>query len=75
MMVPLVMTPSCVYMVEDGFFFTPKMSRQNVACTQQHHKFHSPPSRRVSHLGRIRQLGITSPHNAQKRHVSDHARR
>jgi hypothetical protein len=31
MTVPLVMTPSVVYMGEEGFFFTPRMSRQKVA--------------------------------------------
>lgn len=31
MMVPLVMTPKLVYMVDVGFFFTPMMGRQNVA--------------------------------------------
>ena len=29
--VPLVMTPSCVKVVDCGFFFTPMMGRQNVA--------------------------------------------
>lgn len=29
--VPLVMTPSVVYRGEEGFFFTPRMGRQNVA--------------------------------------------
>lgn len=31
MTVPLVMTPSVVYSVEEGFFFTPRMGKQNVA--------------------------------------------
>jgi len=32
MTVPFVMTPRVVYMGEEGFFFTPKISRQKVAC-------------------------------------------
>lgn len=31
MMVPFVMTPKLVYMVDVGFFFTPMMGKQNVA--------------------------------------------
>ena len=30
-MVPLVMTPSCVYMGDCGFFLTPMRGRQKVA--------------------------------------------
>ena len=29
--VPFVMTPRLVYSGDDGFFFTPRMGRQNVA--------------------------------------------
>ena len=32
MTVPLVITPSAVYMAEEGFFFTPRMSRWKVVC-------------------------------------------
>lgn len=31
MMVPFVMTPKLVYIVDVGFFFTPMMGKQNVA--------------------------------------------
>lgn len=33
MMVPLVITPREVYIVEEGFFFTPTMGRQKVVCS------------------------------------------
>merc|ERR1719486_1137232 len=65
MTVPLVITPNEVYIADEGFFFTPKMSKQNVAfrsgCVTWAFFMRRPDGRmNLSYLGGLRvKLGST----------------